>query len=82
MRTLEQIDITQAIDKEEFYMIFETQLPLNDGEKKKLREEYFPLYAMFITQGGVPPATSFEATKNVFLSQHPEIKERNGHKIF
>ena len=76
MRTIEQIDITQVIDKEEFCMIFESQLPLNDKEKKKLREEYFPLYAIFITQGGVPPATSFEATKNVFLSQETQIKDR------
>ncbi len=81
MKTFEEIDITEPLLKEEFFMLFDTQLPLNDDEKKKLREEYFPLYAMFITQGGVPPATSFEATKNVFLSQHLEIKERNGHKI-
>jgi len=81
MRTIEQIDITQPIDKEEFCMIFESQLPLNEVEKKKLREEYFPLYATFITQGGVPAAVSFEATKNVFLSQETQIKERNGHKI-
>lgn len=76
MRTVEQIDITQPIDKEEFCMIFESQLPLNQIEKRKLREEYFPLYAMFITQAGVPAAMSFEATKNVFLSQETQIKER------
>lgn len=75
MRTLEQIDITQPIDKEEFCMIFESQLPLNEMEKKKLRDEYFSMYALFVTNG-VNPAMSFEATKNVFLSQETQIKER------
>ena len=75
MRTLEQIDITQAIDKEEFCMLYETQLPLNEAEKKKLREEYFPMYALFVTTD-IEPAVAFEATKNVFLSQETQIKER------
>lgn len=75
MRTIEQIDITQAIDKEEFCMLFETQLPLNDAEKVKLRREYFSMYALFVTNG-ISPATAFEATKNVFLSQETQIKER------
>jgi hypothetical protein len=61
-------------------MIFESQLPLTDAEKAKLRNEYFSMYALFITNE-VPPAASFEATKNVFLSQETQIKERNGHKI-
>jgi hypothetical protein len=80
MRTIEQIDITQPIDKEEFCMLFETQLPLNDVEKAKLRNEYFSMYALFVTNE-ITPAASFEATKNVFLSQETQIKERNGHKI-
>ena len=75
MRTIEQIDITQPIDKEEFCMIFETQLPLNDIEKTKLRNEYFSMYALFVTNG-IQPAHAFEATKNVFLSQETQIKER------
>ena len=75
MRTIEQIDITQAIDKEEFCMIFESQLPLNQTEKEKLRRDYFPMYALFVTNG-VQPAMAFDATKNVFLSQETQIKER------
>jgi hypothetical protein len=75
MRTIEQIDITQPIDKEEFCLIFEAQLPLNELEKRKLREEYFAMYALFVTNG-TAPAYSFEATKNVFLSQETQIKER------
>lgn len=75
MRTIEQIDITQPIDKEEFCMLFETQLPLNDTEKAKLRNEYFSLYALFVTNE-ITPAAAFEATKNVFLSQETQIKER------
>lgn len=79
MRTVEQIDITQPIDKEEFCMIFETQLPLNDVEKAKLRNEYFAMYALFATNG-IQPALAFEATKNVFLSQETQIKERCSQK--
>lgn len=75
MRTIEQIDITQPIEKEEFCMLFETQLPLNDMEKEKLKREYFSMYALFVTNG-IQPAPAFEATKNVFLSQETQIKER------
>jgi hypothetical protein len=75
MRTLEQIDITKAIDKEEFCMIFEMQLPLNNEEKMKLRNEYFSFYALCVTSG-VEPAMAFEATKNLFYSQETQIKER------
>jgi hypothetical protein len=75
MRTLEQIDITQPIDKEEFCMIFETQLPLNEKEKSDLREKYFLMYALFVTNG-VAPAKAFEATKKVFYSQEDQIQER------
>lgn len=75
MRTVEQIDITEPIDKEEFCLIFESQLPLNDAEKAKLRNEYFAMYALFVTNE-VQPAMAFEATKNVFLSQETQIKER------
>ena len=75
MRTIEQIDITQPIDKEEFCMLFEKQLPLNEEEKKGLREKYFPFYALCVTNG-VSPAQSFEATKTLFYSQETQIKER------
>lgn len=75
MRTIEQIDITQPIEKEEFCMLFEQQLPLNNEEKEKIRELYFPFYALCVTNG-VEPAASFEATKNLFYSQETQIKER------
>lgn len=75
MRTIEQIDITQPIDKEEFCMLFESQLPLNEEEKKKLRDMYFPFYALCVTSE-VSPADAFESTKNLFYSQETQIKER------
>lgn len=75
MRTIEQIDITQPIDKEEFCMLFEEQLPLNEEEKKKLRDMYFPFYALCVTSE-VNPAEAFESTKNLFYSQETQIKER------
>ena len=75
MKTIEEIDITQPLLKEEFFMLFDTQLPLNDAEKKKINEDYFPLYALFVTSE-VTPAEAFEATKNVFYSQETQIKER------
>lgn len=75
MRTIDQIDITQPIEKEDFCLIFETQLPLNMEERVKLREMYFPFYALCVTNG-VNPAESFEATKNIFYSQETQIKER------
>lgn len=75
MKTVEQIDITQPIDKEDFCTIFESQLPLNEKEKEGLREKYFPFYALCVTSG-VGPAESFEATKQLFYSQETQIKER------
>jgi hypothetical protein len=81
MKTFEEIDITAPLLKEEFFMLFDTQLPLNDAEKKKINEDYFPLYALFITDGGVTPEVAFEATKTVFYSQETQIKERLDGKI-
>jgi len=79
MRTIEQIDITQPIEKEEFCLIFESQLPLNDLEKRDLREKYFLMYALFVTNG-IDPAKAFQATKNTFLSQETQIEERCSQK--
>ena len=72
---LERFDITKQINKEEFSEIFEMQLPLNDTEKKKLRVEYFSMYTLFLNHE-IEPAMAFEATKNIFLSQETQIKER------
>lgn len=75
MKNLEEIDITKPISKEDFYTIFESQLPLNQEEKIKIKESYFPLYIMFITNG-VEPAQAFDATKNIFYSQETQLKKR------
>ena len=75
MKTRDQIDITMPLLKEEFVMLYETQLPLNEIEKSRVREEYFGMYALFVING-VSPAEAFEATKVVFYSQEQQIKER------
>ena len=75
MRTIEDIDITKPITKEDFCMIFESQLSLTEDEKIKIQENYFPMYALFVTNG-VEPAQAFDATKHVFYSQETQIKER------
>jgi hypothetical protein len=75
MRTIEQIDITQVIERGEFCMIFEKQLPLNKVEKKALREKYFPFYALCVASE-VGPAEAFQATKILFYSQETQILER------
>ena len=75
MKTIEQLDITKPLLKEEFFMLFDTQLPLNEEEKARITRDYFPMYALFVTSG-VEPAEAFEATKTVFYSQEQQIKER------
>jgi hypothetical protein len=61
--------------KEEFVMLYETQLPLIPEEKNRIQEEYFDLYALFVTNE-IDPAQAFEATKMIFYSQEQQIKER------
>lgn len=75
MKTIDQIDITQPLLKEEFFMLYDTQLPLTDQEKERVKEDYFGKYAILVTKG-LKPELAFQAVKLNFLSSETQIKER------
>ena len=75
MKTIEQLDITAPLLKEEFFMLYDTQLPLTQEEKDRVNEEYFGKYAILVTKG-LKPELAFQAVKLNFLSTEIQIKER------
>ncbi len=78
MNTLEQIDVTKPLSKEDFLALFDNQLPLTNAEKEKVLNVYFPTYATFYS-AGVDPENSWVAVRNLFISQETQIRERINH---
>jgi hypothetical protein len=75
MKTIEQLDITAPLLKEEFFILYDTQLPLNQEEKDRVNEIYFGMYALLVTKG-LKPELAFQAVKLHFLDTEIQIKER------
>ena len=75
MKTLEQIDVSKLIEREDFLTLFESQLPLTEDEIEKIHNVYYPTYTTFVTNE-VPYEEAWVAIRNLFVSQETQIGER------
>jgi hypothetical protein len=72
---IKEINVEKPLTKDEFFDLFDSQLPLNEEEKDKVNNVYFTTYSTFFANG-VTPEQAWLATRNVFLSQETQIGER------
>ena len=75
MNTIEQIDVSKLIEKEDFISLFTSQLNMKADEIEKLSNVYYPTYVTFITNE-VPYKEAWVAIRNLFISQETQIGER------
>lgn len=75
MKKLDNIDIKIPLIQEDFFIIFDSQLPLNEEERERIKTSYFDMYKLFLKEG-VNPEESFAAIRILFLSQEQQIKYR------
>ena len=75
-RTLDQIDITKLVEREDFEILFTSQLHLFSEEIKKIHNVYYPLYTTFI-ENAIPYEKAWIATRNTFIAQETEIAARH-----
>lgn len=73
--TLKKIDVTQLLEREDFELLFTSQLELTQEEIDKINQVYYPLYTTFVTNE-VPYEEAWVAARNTFISQEPQIGER------
>ena len=74
--TIDKIDVTKSLANEDFVALFTGQLKLNPDELKKLSDVYYALYVRMI-ESEVAPDQAWVAIRNLFISQEPQIGERN-----
>ena len=72
---MKHIDPTKPLSLEEFCQLFE-QLPLNDIERKYVKEIYWGIYEICLKNPEVSPTEAWVATKNTFILKESQIKER------
>jgi hypothetical protein len=75
MKKFDDIDIKVPLIQEDFFTIFDSQLPLNEEEKERIKTSYFDMYNLFLKEG-VTPEDSFKTIRILFLSQEQQIKYR------
>ncbi|MDD5649053.1 MAG: hypothetical protein PHF86_01360 [Candidatus Nanoarchaeia archaeon] len=75
MKKFDDIDIKIPLIQEDFFTIFNSQLPLNEEEKERIKTNYFDMYNLFLKEGA-NPEESFAAIRILFLSQEQQIKYR------
>ena len=75
--TLDKIDVTKLIEREDFETLFTAQLDLTPEEIEKIHNVYYPTYTTFVTNE-VPYEESWVAIRNLFISQETQIGERHG----
>jgi hypothetical protein len=79
MNTIEQIDVNTEMTADDFCTLFE-QLPLNDEERKSIREGDYAVYKAFLA-AGVKPVDAWVAARNIFAVKNQQIKERMEHLV-
>ena len=70
-----KIDPTQPLSHEDFCELFE-QVPLNDQERKDVKEIYWGIYTVCLEHPEITPTTAWLATRNTFMAKETQIKER------
>jgi len=70
---MKKIDPTKELNIENFCELFE-QVPLNNKERKDIKEIYWELYQLCIQH--VEPSQAWLATRNTFIAKETQIKER------
>ena len=75
MKTIEQIDVSKLIERNDFLILFTSQLDMTEDEIEKLKIVYYPTYTTFVTSG-VPHKEAWVAIRNLFISQETQIGER------
>ncbi len=78
MNTLiDSIDIEKQMSWNDFYTLFSVlKVKLTSEEEIELKEFYFKMYELFITNG-TDPKTSWIAVKNIFIvKKGPELVKR------
>ena len=74
--TIEQIDVTKFIEKNDFELLFTSQLDLTPEEIEKINNVYYPTYTTF-TANQVPYEEAWVAIRQLFIAQETEIGKRH-----
>ncbi len=74
-KALDKIDVTKLIEREDFEVLFTSQLDLTPEEVEKINQIYYPTYTTFVTND-VPYEEAWVAIRNLFISQEAQIGER------
>lgn len=72
---IEEIDPREPMVQEEFCALFE-QLPINNEERKNIKEVYWGIYKLCLEHPDVNPATAWLATRNTFIAKEPQVGKR------
>lgn len=72
---MKHINPKEKMSINHFCELFE-QLPLNDKERQRINTVYWNLYTTFLTTPEIDPLEAWVVTKNVFISQETQIKDR------
>ena len=75
MKTIDHIDVSKMIEREDFIFLFTSQLDLLPEEIEKLNNVYYPTYTTFITNK-VPYEEAWIAIRNLFIAQETQIGDR------
>ena len=70
-----KIDPTQPLTQKDFCELFE-QVPLNEQERIDVKEIYWEIYSICLAHEEVSATDAWLASKNTFLAQETQIKER------
>ena len=73
---MEHIDVNKLIEREDFVLLFTSQLDLTPEEIDKINNVYYPTYTTFI-QNEVPYEEAWVAIRQLFISQEDEIGKRH-----
>jgi hypothetical protein len=78
MKSLEKINVQLPLSIEDFIAIFDhIQVPLTQEEKDRVKNEYFQMYTLFLSNETVPE-TAFIAVRNLFALKESQIGARIG----
>jgi hypothetical protein len=72
---MEKIDPTKPLSIGEFCQLFE-QVPLNDKERKDVKEIYWGIYEICLNNPEVTPTEAWLAARNTFIIKETQIAER------
>lgn len=72
---MKKIDPTQPLSQDDFCELFE-QVPLNEEERKDIKEIYWGIYQVCLSNEDVSPTEAWLATRNTFIAKETQIKER------